>query len=52
MKIFGYNLWVVAGIVILALILGILNNFRVYEEQRVSLFNFESQLGQDEDINL
>ena len=33
-----FNWWVVAGIVVLAILLGILNNLRVYEEQRVTWF--------------
>ena len=33
-----FNWWVVAGIVVLAILLGILNNLRVYEEQRVNWF--------------
>lgn len=33
-----FNLWVLAGLVALALVLGILNNLRVYEEQRVNWF--------------
>ena len=33
-----FNWWVLAGIVSLSLILGILNNLRVYEEQRVDWF--------------
>ncbi len=35
---FGYNLLVLAAIAVLAVVLGILNNSRVYEEQRVPLF--------------
>ena len=35
---FGYNLVVLAAIAALALVLGLLNNSRVYEEQRVPLF--------------
>lgn len=34
----GYNIWVVVFIFGLSLILGILNNQRVYEEQRVPLW--------------
>lgn len=33
-----FNLWVVAGIVLLGVVLGLLNNLRVYEEQRVEVF--------------
>lgn len=33
-----FNWWVVAGVVVLAVVLGILNNLRVYEEQRVDWF--------------
>ena len=29
-----FNLWVVAAILLLAVILGVLNNLRVYEDQR------------------
>ena len=35
---FGYNLIVLAVIAILAVALGLWNNSRVYEEQRVPLF--------------
>lgn len=31
----GWNLWVLIGLVLGAVVLGVLNNFRVYEEQRV-----------------
>jgi hypothetical protein len=31
-----FNWWVIVGIVALAFVLGILNNLRVYEEQRVN----------------
>lgn len=34
----GYNLWVVVGIVLLGIVLGLLNNLRVYEERRVEIF--------------
>lgn len=30
-----FNWWVLAGIVAMAVVLGVLNNLRVYEEQRV-----------------
>ena len=33
-----FNWWIVAGIVVLAILLGVLNNLRVYEEQRVNWF--------------
>ena len=33
-----FNWWVLAGIVALAVVLGIFNNLRVYEEQRVKWF--------------
>ena len=33
-----FNWWVVAGIVVLAILLGVVNNLRVYEEQRVNWF--------------
>lgn len=33
-----FNWWVVAGIVAVAVVLGIFNNLRVYEEQRVNWF--------------
>ena len=29
------NIWVILAIVLLAVVLGVLNNLRVYEEQRV-----------------
>ena len=29
------NIWVIAGMLLLAVVLGVLNNFRVFEEQRV-----------------
>lgn len=35
LKSYRVNLWVVAAILVLAAVLGALNNFRVYEEQRV-----------------
>ena len=39
MKISGYANWrVVAGLIILAVVLGALNNLRVYEERRVKWF--------------
>lgn len=38
LTLFGYDLWVILGIFLLAVVLGVLNNFRVYEEQRVNLF--------------
>ena len=34
----NYNWYVLAGIVVLSVILGIVNNMRVYEEQRVNWF--------------
>ena len=34
----GWNLWILIGLVLGAIILGVLNNFRVYEEQRVPWF--------------
>ena len=34
----NYNWFVVVGIVVLSVILGIVNNLRVYEEQRVNWF--------------
>lgn len=33
-----FNWWVLAGIVAIAVVLGIFNNLRVYEEQRVDWF--------------
>ncbi len=33
--IWGYNVWVVVGMLAVSLILGIANNFRVYDERRV-----------------
>ena len=33
-----FNWWIVAGIVALATLLGVFNNLRVYEEQRVNWF--------------
>ena len=33
-----FNWWVLAGIVAVAIVLGIFNNLRVYEEQRVNWF--------------
>ena len=33
-----FNWWVLVGIVALAVVLGIFNNLRVYEEQRVKWF--------------
>lgn len=33
-----FNWWVLAGIVVAAIALGICNNLRVYEEQRVNWF--------------
>ena len=35
---FRFNLAVLSGIVLLAVILGVVNNLRVYEEQRVPWF--------------
>ena len=38
-KLLGYfNWWVLVGIVAVAIVLGICNNLRVYEEQRVNWF--------------
>ena len=34
----SYNWYVLSGIVLLAVVLGVLNNLRVYEEQRVNWF--------------
>lgn len=34
----GWNIWVLIGLVLAAIVLGMLNNFRVYEEQRVPWF--------------
>ena len=34
----AFNLWVVLGIVGVAVILGVLNNLRVFDEQRVKWF--------------
>ena len=36
-----FNWWVVLGIVALAVVLGAVNNHRVYPEQRVALFGAE-----------
>lgn len=33
-----WNLWILLGILAAALVLGVLNNLRVYEEQRVPWF--------------
>ena len=33
-----FDFWVILGIVSLAVVLGILNNMRVYDEQRVNWF--------------
>jgi len=33
-----FNWWVVVGAIAMAMVLGILNNIRVYEEQRVNWF--------------
>ena len=33
-----YNFWVIAGIILVSMVLGVLNNLRVYEEQRVKWF--------------
>ncbi len=33
-----FNWWVVMGVIAIAVVLGILNNIRVYEEQRVNWF--------------
>ena len=33
--IWGYNVWVVVGMLVVSLILGLANNLRVYEERRV-----------------
>lgn len=38
-----YNFWIMAGIVAVAVVLGILNNFRVHEEQRVPLWGAREQ---------
>lgn len=34
----GLNLWVLLGMLLLAAVLGVLNNLRVFEEQRVPWF--------------
>lgn len=34
----GWNWWVLAAIVLGAIVLGVLNNLRVYEDQRVPWF--------------
>ena len=34
----GWNIWILIGLVLGAVVLGIVNNFRVYEEQRVPWF--------------
>lgn len=43
-----FNLWVVVGMILLSVILGVLNNLRVYEEQKVEIFG-EVRLAEDMD---
>lgn len=43
MKTMGYNLWVILGLLLLSIALGVVNNLRVYEEQRVSWWGYESE---------
>lgn len=38
MKLFGFNIIVLLCMAALALVLGVANNFRVYKERRVPLF--------------
>ena len=38
--IWGYNVWVVVGMLVVSLILGIANNFRVYDERRVPFWGW------------
>lgn len=49
--IWGYNVWVVVGMLVVSLILGIANNFRVYDERRVPfwgrILTGEDQEGDD-----
>jgi len=40
-RVARYNLWVIGAIFVLAAVLGVLNNLRVYEEQRVELWRSE-----------
>lgn len=35
---FGWNLWVLLAMLAIAAVIGVVNNLRVYEEQRVSWF--------------
>lgn len=49
----GFNFWVVAGIVLLGAVLGVLNNLRVYEEQRVEIFGEVPTAGaEEEDVDV
>ncbi len=41
----GWNWWVLAAIVLGAIVLGALNNLRVYEEQRVPWFGAVAPAG-------
>ena len=35
---FGWNIWVLLAMLAIALVIGVVNNLRVYEERRVSWF--------------
>lgn len=45
------NLWVILGIMVLAVVLGILNNLRVYEEQQIQLWGNSGDDGLEECAN-
>ena len=49
----GLNFWVIAGMMFFALMLGILNNLRVFEEQRVPWFGgvAEEETGDHAEVN-
>lgn len=49
---FPFNLWVLAGLILLSVVLGILNNFRVYEEQRVPWFGPAAEEETEADADL
>lgn len=48
-QILGYRIWVLLGILVLSVVLGILNNSRVYPERRVVLFGGPDYY-EDEDV--
>lgn len=48
----GYlNIWVILGMIVLSVVLGILNNMRVYEEQQVRLWGDTEEEGPEESVD-